>query len=154
MYCLLIWGFAGCTKEKGCKPVEPESESAQILAFAAANNITVTKHNSGIYYQIYKPGTGDDPSDKSIITVNYVGEILNGDKGILYEQYNNYSKMLSEVIEGWQIGIKLIKEGGRIKLIIPSALAYGCNGKKDANGNMSIPGNSILYFDVSLTDVK
>jgi len=55
---------------------------------------------------------------------------------------------LSSLIEGWKIGIPLIKKGGRIKLIIPSALAYGCTGYA------SIPPNTPLYFDVTLTDVQ
>jgi FKBP-type peptidyl-prolyl cis-trans isomerase len=53
------------------------------------------------------------------------------------------------VIDGWKIGLPLIKKGGRIKLIIPSALAYSCTG-----AGTSIPPNTPLYFDVTLNDVK
>jgi FKBP-type peptidyl-prolyl cis-trans isomerase FkpA len=45
------------------------------------------------------------------------------------------------------LGLPLIKKGGVIRLIIPSSLAYGCN----AAG--SIPGDSVLYFEVELVDV-
>jgi FKBP-type peptidyl-prolyl cis-trans isomerase FkpA len=51
------------------------------------------------------------------------------------------------MIQGFQTGLKLIQKGGRIKLIVPSALAYGCKGYG------SVPGNSILYFEVELIDV-
>jgi hypothetical protein len=39
-------------------------------------------------------------------------------------------------------------QGGKIKLIIPPYLAYGCN---DYRG---IPGNSVLVFDVELLEVQ
>jgi FKBP-type peptidyl-prolyl cis-trans isomerase len=61
---------------------------------------------------------------------------------------NPVSFLLSGVIKGWQIGIPLIKKGGRIKLVIPSSLAYGCKGQN------SIGPNSPLYFEVTLTDVR
>jgi FKBP-type peptidyl-prolyl cis-trans isomerase FkpA len=60
----------------------------------------------------------------------------------------DYTKALNTVIEGWQIGMPLIKKGGRIKLIIPSSYGYGCIEK----GN--IPPNSVLYYDVYLANVQ
>lgn len=145
--CLLIMSCTGCSKqEKGCMTVEPAAEEPQILAYAKADSLQVTKHSSGIYYQIINPGSGGAPSQNSNVSATYIGQLLNGttfDKQTTPTSFN-----LGEVIEGWQIGIPLIKKGGRIKLIIPSAYAYGCNG------NTGIPPNAVLYFDVSLIDVK
>ncbi|KAF0237877.1 MAG: FKBP-type peptidyl-prolyl cis-trans, partial [Chitinophagaceae bacterium] len=55
---------------------------------------------------------------------------------------------LANVIEGWKIAIPLVRAGGRIKMVIPSALAYSCVG---TNG---IAGNSPLFFDVTLVAVQ
>ncbi|MGC8000340.1 FKBP-type peptidyl-prolyl cis-trans isomerase, partial [Salmonella enterica] len=55
---------------------------------------------------------------------------------------------LNGLIEGWVIGIPLIKEGGSIRLLVPSALAYGCEGRS------VIPGNTPLFFEVTLVDVQ
>ena len=55
--------------------------------------------------------------------------------------------ILGQVIPGWQLGLPLIQKGGVIRLIIPSSLAYGCTGSG------SIPGDSVLYFEVELVDV-
>ena len=52
---------------------------------------------------------------------------------------------LSNVIQGWQEGIPLFSEGGSGVLLIPSALGYG----GQAVG--SIPANSVLIFEVSLS---
>ena len=54
---------------------------------------------------------------------------------------------VNEVIVGWQIGIPLVQKGGTIKMIIPSSLAYGCSGRG------SIPGNTILFFEVRIVDI-
>ncbi|WP_252859857.1 FKBP-type peptidyl-prolyl cis-trans isomerase, partial [Shigella sonnei] len=45
-------------------------------------------------------------------------------------------------------GLKNIKKGGKIKLVIPPELAYGKAGVP------GIPPNSTLVFDVELLDVK
>ncbi|HKG70091.1 MAG TPA: FKBP-type peptidyl-prolyl cis-trans isomerase [Segetibacter sp.] len=127
-------------------PVKPEAEEPQIIAYAARDSIHVNRHSSGIYYEIIDPGNGLTPTLNSKLSVTYTGELLNGTK--FDEQTNPVDFNLSGVIEGWQIGIPLIKKGGRIKLIIPSAYAYGCNGSG------LIPPNSTLFFDVNLIDVK
>ncbi len=152
---LLIVSCSGCSKhEMGCTSVKPEAEEPKILAYAAKDSINATKHSSGIYYQIVNPGNGNTPTRNSTIKVAYVGKLLNE---TIFNQGSNENKepwALSSFIEGWQIGIPLIKKGGRIKLIIPSAYAYGCNPTKDDNGNVLIPGNSVLFFDINLIDVQ
>lgn len=144
----IIWLlFSGCAKkEMGCMPVSPQTEDLQISSYASANGIDVVKHGTGMYYQILDPGTGVTPTANSTVTATYVGKLLNG--AIFDSQTASFP--LSGVIEGWQIGIPLIKKGGKIKLIIPSSYAYGCNGSSGAN----IPPNAVLFFDISLIDVK
>ena len=51
------------------------------------------------------------------------------------------------VIPGWTEALKLMKEGDEWELTIPSDLAYG------AQGNQSIPPNSVLQFKVHLLKV-
>lgn len=145
--------FLGCKKqETGCTPIKPEVEEPQILAYAAKDSIHAVKHSSGIYYEIINPGTGAIPTPTSDVSVTYTGKFLNETK--FDEKTNPVSLNLSRVIEGWQIGIPLVKEGGRIKLIIPSSLAYGCNPVKDDYGTVVIPGNSVLFFDVTVSKVQ
>ena len=149
---LFAFGFLvllslGCKKqETGCTPVKPEVEEPQILNYATKDSINAVKHSSGIYYQIINPGTGATPTATSRVSVTYTGKFLNDAK--FDESTTPVSFSLNGVIEGWQIGIPLIKKGGRIKMIIPSAYAYGCNG------NGPIPPNSVLFFDVTLLDVQ
>jgi FKBP-type peptidyl-prolyl cis-trans isomerase FkpA len=47
----------------------------------------------------------------------------------------------------------LIKAGGKIRLYCPPSLGYGSEVKRDGAGNTVIPANSILIFEVELTNV-
>lgn len=143
--------LAGCAKkEMGCKPVSPQSEEAQIKAYATANSINAVKHSSGIYYEIINPGTSTaTPTLYSRVYITYTGKLLTG---TLFDEGTDASRTgwaLGSLIEGWQIGLPLIRKGGRIKLIIPSSLAYGCNGSGSA-----IPPNAVLFFDINLIDIQ
>jgi FKBP-type peptidyl-prolyl cis-trans isomerase FkpA len=120
------------------------SEKEQMASYAAKNNITYISDPSGVLYQIITAGNSTKPRLTSTITVTYTGKLMNDktfDSGTITYPLNN-------LIPGWQIALPLIGEGGQIKILIPSSLGYG------SSGSGSIPGNSPLYFDVSLLKVK
>jgi FKBP-type peptidyl-prolyl cis-trans isomerase len=137
----------GKNDTSGCQPAAISSEKAQMVAYCTANNINYTEHTSGLLYEIVSPGSGLAPISTSIVAVVYTGKLLNGTT--FDATANPISLSLQSVIDGWKIGIPLIKKGGRIKLIIPSALAYSCTGSGNA-----IPPNAPLFFDVTLQDVR
>lgn len=139
---LLITGL-GCTKEKVCQEKTVASEEGVITAYATANGINAIKHSSGMYYEIVTPGNSTKPTLANSIKATYTGKLLNG--SVFDSRTTDFP--LANVIAGWQIGIPLIGEGGKIKLIIPSSLAYGCAGRSP------IEPYSVLYFEVELVDV-
>ncbi len=132
-----------------CVDKLPSSEAAAIQAYAAASGITATAHSSGIYYEIVNPGAGVDPTSTSKIYVRYTAKFVSNNT--VFDQATNSDATgwyLNTLIAGWQIGIPLIKEGGTIRLIVPSSLAYGCRGYH------TIPGDAVLYFEIELVDVQ
>ncbi|MEY3821074.1 MAG: hypothetical protein RL337_1255 [Bacteroidota bacterium] len=138
--------FTACGKtSEPCVPATVASEKAAMVAYCTANNITYTEHASGILYEVMSPGLTTQPTIANTVSVVYTGKLLNGNQ--FDASANPVRLALSGVIKGWQIGIPLIKKGGRIKMVIPSSLAYGCTGQG------SIAPNSPLYFEVTLTDV-
>lgn len=119
------------------------------MAYAASNGLTdVQSHSSGLYYQIVNPGSGASATADSYIKITYVGKFLDGEIFDQQSSANTTAWPLAGLIEGWRIGIPLIKEGGHIRLLVPSALAYGCEGRG------VISGNTPLFFDVQLVDVE
>ncbi len=109
----------------------------------------VKKTSSGLLYQVEKEGTGATPKDSDTVVVNYVGTLADGTEfDNSYKRGEPLSFRLDGVIPGWTEGLKHVKKGGKIKLVIPPALAYGKAGVP------GIPANSTLVFEVELLDIK
>ena len=129
-----------CNISASYKNDSSATQRAQMIAFCNNNGITYTIHPSGILYQIITPGDTAKPNLCASLTMTYTGKLMTGiqfDKGTI-------TYPLKDLIVGWQIAVPLIGKGGKIKMVIPSSLAYGPN----ANG--SIPANSPLYFEMSI----
>jgi FKBP-type peptidyl-prolyl cis-trans isomerase len=146
VFVVLIAG-SGCTTDNACKEKTVQSEQGTIINYAATNGISATAHSSGLYYQITSPGSGPTPTATSTVFIKYTGKLMDG---TVFDSHTTtaISGHLNEMVQGFRSGLPLIQKGGTIKLIIPSSLAYGCNGFG------TVPGYSILYFEVELTDVQ
>lgn len=143
---LLVLGIAAglfsCEEKQKQQNVDWVSvDDGIIQEYLKEHKITAEKHSSGIYYRITKEGNGQHPNGTSIVKVKYKGYMLNGD---VFDQQESIEFPLTNVIQGWQIGIPLISKGGSGQLFIPSYYAYG------RQGNRGIPPNTVLIFDVSL----
>lgn len=147
VFLLLVAIIPGCIKDS-CDPNPIANEIPQIEAYAAANGITTTADPSGLYYEIINMGTGVQPNSSSLIFITYTSEFLNGQTFLDQLTPNTEGWLLNSLIQGLAIGIPLIREGGHIKLIVPSSLAYGCEDF------VELPGNSVLFFDINLVDVQ
>ncbi|QJD95877.1 peptidylprolyl isomerase [Mucilaginibacter robiniae] len=142
--CFITLIFSGCKKDESTTE-QATDDDAKIQAYIKANNIKATKDASGLYYQIITPGTGNYPNSNSNVSVNYTGKLLDG---TVFETSSLSYSPLSGLIQGWQIGIPHINVGGRILLLVPSALGYG-TAKQD-----NIPANSVLVFTIDLIGFK
>ena len=115
--------------------------------FAKEKGVKTSK--SGLLYKVEKEGTGDAPKDSDTVVVNYKGTLIDGKEfDNSYTRGEPLSFRLDGVIPGWTEGLKNIKKGGKIQLVIPPDLAYGKTGVP------GIPANSTLVFDVELLDIK
>lgn len=139
--------FASCTNEAPFDAAkQARLDDSTIRAYLAVNPaIKAVKDTSGLYYQIINPGKGANPTQESTVTVNYAGKLLNGNT---FDSGKGFTSPLMGLITGWQVGIPHVKPGGRILLLIPSAMGYANN---EAG---SIPPNSVLLFDIDLIGFK
>ena len=110
---------------------------------------TTYKKAGGIYYQMIKEGTGRQVSVNDTVTVHYKGYLFN-DNSVFDETKDKPATFpLKRLIMGWQIGVPLCKVGGKIKIIIPSNLAYSIRTR-----SAKIPPNSILVFEIEVVDAR
>ena len=130
-----------------------KGEEMNILAqYIKSNKITVKPNASGLYYLETKAGTGEKPVAGKTVKVHYTGTLLDGtkfDSSVDRGQPLEFVLGQQQVIQGWDEGIAMMKKGGTAKLIIPSAIAYGPDGRMP-----SIPPSATLIFDVELVDFK
>ena len=106
---------------------------------------------SGLKYTDLVVGDGPSPRVGQTAVVHYTGTLTDGTKfDSSRDRGQPYSFALGtgSVIKGWDEGVATMKVGGRRKLVVPPALAYGPMPRP------GIPANSILEFDVELLDVK
>jgi FKBP-type peptidyl-prolyl cis-trans isomerase FkpA/FKBP-type peptidyl-prolyl cis-trans isomerase FklB len=103
---------------------------------------------SGLQYQVVKEGSGKSPAATDTVKVHYEGKLIDGTKfDSSYDRNEPAEFPLNGVIKGWTEGLQLMKVGGKMKLYVPSDLAYGPQGRP------SIPPNSVLIFDVELLEI-
>jgi FKBP-type peptidyl-prolyl cis-trans isomerase FkpA len=140
----------GCSKETGCKSVAVETERSTLEAFNTSVGMNATLHSTGFFYEILAPGSTNRPLQTSTVYVKYKGTFLDGK--VFDQQTNpgNTGFLLNNLIDGWKYAIPMVGKGGRIRISVPSALAYGCQG--ESRGETAIPPNTPLYFEIDLVD--
>lgn len=126
-----------------------EKENSLIRKAIAAGKTDAINFEQGVYYTMLKEGTGRQVSIDDTVVVNYKGYLFSD--GSVFDQTMDKPAIfpLKRLIRGWQTGVPLCKVGGKIKLVIPSDLAYSIRTR-----SAKIPPNSILVFEIEVLDVK
>jgi len=107
--------------------------------------------DSGLRYKIIQKGSGAQAEKGKSVSVHYEGSLDNGqvfDSSYRRKDPITFTLGIGQVIQGWDEGISLLKEGDKARFVIPSYLGYGERG---AGG--VIPPNATLVFDVELVKV-
>ena len=127
------------------KPAKVLKESNEFLA-AKESLPNVKKTESGLLYEVITEGAEKPLQDIDTVQVKYIGKLPNG---TIFDQSgeDTVTFVLGQVIPGWAEGLKLVGKGGKIKLYIPSDLAYGPRGAQPKIG-----ANQALEFEVELID--
>ena len=125
------------------------AEEAYIQQFIKENKTDAVYKHEGIYYTMLKEGTGKQVKLTDTVTVFYKGYLLSD--GSVFDQTKDKPATfpLNRLIKGWQIGVPLCKAGGKIKIVIPSGIAYSIRTRA-----AKIPPNSILVFEVEVVAAK
>ncbi len=140
-------------------------DTAQIDAALAAENIQAQSTPSGLRYTFTKEGKGENAKQGSEVAIHYAGYLMDGtlfdtsmesvarENGAFTEgrPYDplSLSAGSGQVISGWEEAILLMNKGSKMRVWIPSTLAYGPQRR-----SALIKENSILVFDMELVDIR
>jgi FKBP-type peptidyl-prolyl cis-trans isomerase FkpA len=127
--------------------VREKAASVAYLVKAAAEAGAV-KAESGLIYREVSAGTGAAPGATDAVRVHYRGTLVNGtefDSSYTRNEAAEFS--LGGVIPCWTEGLQRMKVGGKARLVCPSDLAYGDEGRSP------IPGGAALIFEIELLEV-
>ena len=111
--------------------------------------VWIKKSPTGLRYKIIDQGSAFKAGTSSVVKCRYEGKLFDG---VIFDstKLRNNEPMdfpLGAVIPGWAEGVRLIGLGGKIILYVPHHLAFGIEG------NSSIPGDSVLIFEVELVGI-
>lgn len=104
-----------------------------------------TETESGLLYHVIYEGIGDNnhtayPNNKSIINYTYTCKYFNKKNAIISLSY-----YVSELPQGLQEGVKMMKKNAIYEFIVPQELGYG----KDSS---TPPPYTTLLFEIKLSD--
>lgn len=128
---------------------QAQKDLKEIAAAVQSGKIDTTGSVESVYYHILKQGTGDFVSVTDTVTVHYKGSLLTD--GSIFDQTreNPATFPLRRLIRGWQLALPKCRVGGTVRVIIPSAQAYGIRTR-----SKDIPPNRVLVFDIEVVSTK
>ncbi len=156
-------GFISCRKA-GTNIDIKTYDAQQMQAYISTNGLTgmqkdlVGGDTTGIYYQILSPGvTTSVPMDYPD-EISYVYTVRSFDGAYIQsDTVINHSDNLLGHIEPYGLQLSMLNDlkykGGKMRVLIPSHLAYGISGVGRGNGS-TINGNQCLDYTVSVISNK
>jgi FKBP-type peptidyl-prolyl cis-trans isomerase FkpA len=134
----------------GVNRILVKKDSEKIAGYVKRRNWNMTETQTGLWYMIYKEGSGEKAEEDMFATINYDVSLLDG-TGC----YNSDSlgpkrfKIGQGGIEtGLEEGILYLREGDKAKFILPPHLAHGLIGDEN-----KIPARAIIVYDVELLNL-
>jgi FKBP-type peptidyl-prolyl cis-trans isomerase len=134
------------------RKTQTETNLREGRAFLAKNKTKagVKTTASGLQYEVLRAGTGATPKATDTVKVHYEGTLLDGtvfDSSIKREEPAVFP--VGRVIPGWTEALQLMKVGDKLRLFVPSELAYGAEGQ-----GRDIGPNAVLVFEVELLGIE
>ncbi len=126
------------------------AESEVIEKYIADNGLQMKKSETGYYYQINQPASGDSIRVNDSVVLAYTTSLLDGT--ICYSSATsglmNFTVGKAQVESGLEQFVQHLGQGAVAKLILPTFLAHGIAG----DGN-KIPKLAILVMDIEVVEI-
>jgi FKBP-type peptidyl-prolyl cis-trans isomerase FkpA len=147
---ITTWGpkIDPLAKARAAKVAAKQKTVSSAFLVKAAAEPGVVKSDSGLIYKEIKAGTGPSPAASDTVKVNYRGTFTDGKEfDSSYSRNQPAEFPLNNVIRCWTEGVQKMKVGGKARLVCPSDIAYGDQGRG------GIPGGATLIFEIELLSI-
>lgn len=109
--------------------------------------------DSGLVYEDLQVGDGAEATGRGqTAVVHYTGWLEDGrefDSSVRRGERFLFPMCVGYVIDGWCEGVIGMRVGGRRRLVVPPALAYGDQGVGDL-----VPPGATLTFEIELLEIS
>lgn len=125
----------------------------QYLSDLAASDNAVVRANSGLTYKVGELGDMGQMinSDRDTVAFTYrVTNMAGKEVDRAEERADTLRTQVGRLQDGLREGVKLIGQGGKITLWIPSSMAYGSQGDEQKE----IEPNEMLRYELNIVEVK
>jgi FKBP-type peptidyl-prolyl cis-trans isomerase len=139
------------------------SDVTSLSCSAISNNQSSVKGDTvitttGLKYRELHVGTGaaiESVAECQDAEIQYIGKLTDGTVFDQTEGSETIGVTVGQggLITGFEQGLVGMRVGGTRQFIIPPSLGYGNQAVTDNNGNVIIPPNSTLIFDVTLVSL-
>ena len=144
------WGpkIQSLAQARSARVAQREKANAAAFVAKASAESGAMKEPSGLIYKELAAGAGGSPKATDTVKVNYRGTFTNGTEfDSSYKRNQPAQFPLNGVIKCWTEGVQKMKVGGKARLVCPSDIAYGDQGRGE------IPGGATLVFEIELLDI-
>lgn len=133
-------------------PEQAQACEEQFLADFRKRNRSY-RSERGLTYEITQGGDGERVSrnDRDTVWLRYV--VRRADGGVVessYERGDTLRSAVGDLIGGLRESVKLVGQGGRINVWIPSRLAYGAQG----NEALGVGPNETLFYELEFVSLR
>jgi FKBP-type peptidyl-prolyl cis-trans isomerase FkpA len=107
------------------------------------------KTDSGLAFKIIEEGTGASLGAEDVVEMHYEMSVVSG-KLLQSTKAKGFSSRLpvNRLLKGWAEGLRIVKVGGKIDLVIPPDLAYGKFGAPP-----DVPSSAYIKMNIEVLSV-
>lgn len=132
-------------------------EPGKIQAYLTKNKVTVAPTATGVYIITQNPGSGRNIAKTDFVKINLTVSSIDGTKIFSTLDQNKpisfeYGKPFDT--KGLDEALATMKKGSKATVVVPSAVGFGEQGKKDMSGKDIITPYSPVVYDIEILDLK